>query len=443
VKSIESGAQLLWSRYKKNRKMQIMNRINRTELTRALALLCASSLVLGNAVLRADDAPPSPPPFSDSSQPAVPAAAALTPDQIDSMVAPIALYPDELVSQVLVASTYPLEIVQAYQWMQQRPDLKGKDLAAAAQQQSWDPSIQALVAFPDVMKRMNQDVTWTTNLGNAFLANQAGVMDEIQKMRARAEAAGKLASTEQQNVINTTDNGQPVVQIEPADPEVVYVPDYNPVWIWGPASAYYPYPYWYYPPEPPYGVWCWWGAAITMGVIFAGWNGWGGWGWHPGWGGHTIAMNHEFFAGNHFHEAHFVNDRGAAVWAHDPGHRIGVAYPNRGLAGHFNQFARPAPARVTVNQVREQLSRPAARVETERIGGRQISSGGFSRNRTVFGGVEAGSAARTHSDRGFSSLSRVQPSSGGNRGGAIPSGGNRGGGNSGGGSRGGSWGGRK
>jgi uncharacterized membrane protein YgcG len=346
------------------------------------------------------------------------------------MVAPIALYPDELVSQVLVASTYPLEVVQAYQWMQGHPELKGKALTTAAQQQSWDASVQALVAFPDVMKRMNQDVTWTTNLGNAFLANQAGVMDEIQKLRARAEEAGKLKTTEQQKVVNTTDNGQRVIEIEPARPDVIYVPDYNPVWIWGPSPDYYPYPYWYYPPEPALGLWCWWGTGIFMGAIFFGWDGWGGWGWHPGWHGHTIGMNNRFFAGNHFHEPRALPGRGGAVWAHDPGHRIGVAYPNRSLAGHFNQGARPGSARASVGQARRQLGRSATRVQTERIGGRQISPAGSGRNRTAFGGAEAGSAARAHSSRGRSSLSRVQPRGGGSRNG----GGSRGGGGHGGGS---------
>src|SRR5207245_10901841 len=126
----------------------------------------------------------------------------------------------------------PLEIVQAYQWMQQHPELKGQDLVSAAQKQSWDPSVQALVAFPDLLKRMNQDITWTTNLGNAFLASQANVMDAIQEMRVRAQDAGKLTSTEQQKVMNTTENGRKVVVIEPANHEIVYVPDKDPVWIW-------------------------------------------------------------------------------------------------------------------------------------------------------------------------------------------------------------------
>jgi len=379
---------------------------------RTVAVLCATLLVPGGNLLV-------------MAQPAVPNSAPLSPEQIDSLVAPIALYPDELVSQVLVASTYPLEVVQAYQWMQQNSNLKGKDLMTAAQKQSWDPSVQALVAFPDIMKRMNQDVAWTTNLGNAFLANQAGVMDDIQKMRSRAEAAGKLKSTEQEKVINTTDNGHPIVDIEPASPDVIYVPDYNPVWVWGAAPAYYPYPYWYYPPMPALGLWCWWGGGIFMDSFFFGWNGWGGWGWHPGWYGHTIGMNHAFFAGNHFHDA-----RGGGVWAHDPAHRMGVAYPNRAMASHFHQSARSGAAHVTVSQARGQLNRSAARAQTDRIGSHQVSSHGYGQNRTAFGGAEAGKTAKSYSSRGHSSMSHM--SGGGSRGSGGGShaggGGSRGGG---------------
>ena len=183
---------------------------------------CAAFLLAG-PLAAADSPVPSP----VASSP--PQTSPMSAEQIDSLIAPVALYPDELVSQILVAATYPLEVVQAYQRVGQHPDLKGQDLTTAAQTQSWDPSIQALVAFPDVLKRLNQDITWTTNLGNAFLSNQAGVMDEIWNMRAKAEAAGKLTSTSQQTVTHTTDNGHPVVQIEPASPDVVYVPDYDPV----------------------------------------------------------------------------------------------------------------------------------------------------------------------------------------------------------------------
>ena len=129
---------------------------------------------------------------------------------MNDLVAPIALYPDPLLSQIMVASTYPLEVVQAYQWLQRIPGLNGPDLTQAAQQQNWDPSIQALVMFPGVLKRLNDDITWTTNLGNAFLAQQQEVMEAVQRMRQRAQQAGKLASTPQENVVTTTDGDQPV-----------------------------------------------------------------------------------------------------------------------------------------------------------------------------------------------------------------------------------------
>jgi hypothetical protein len=115
-----------------------------------------------------------------------------TPNQLNDLVAPIALYPDPLLSQILVAATYPLEVVEAYQWLQRNPGLTGPALTQAAQQQNWDASIQALVVFPDVLKRLNDDVGWTTNLGNAFLAQQQDVMDAVQRMRLSAQQAGKL-----------------------------------------------------------------------------------------------------------------------------------------------------------------------------------------------------------------------------------------------------------
>src|SRR5215467_2717655 len=170
----------------------------------------------------------------------------LSANQMDGLVAPIALYPDPLISQILVASTYPDQVADAYQWLQANPGLSGPALTQAAQEQNWDPSIQALVVFPDVLARLNQDMAWTASLGNAFLNQQADVMSAIQRMRVSAEQSGRLYSTPQQQVVNTNYAGQPVVEILPANPEVVYVPVYDPVWVWGP-SMYYRYPRWYYP----------------------------------------------------------------------------------------------------------------------------------------------------------------------------------------------------
>src|SRR5271157_3933047 len=155
------------------------------------AVICIGALVPGNAV--AVQAP-------QVAGPAEQAAAKLPPEQLDSLVAPIALYPDPLLSQTLVASTYPLEVVQLQQWLKQHPDLKDKALVDAVEKQDWDPSVQGLAALPDVVKRLAEDIKWTTDLGNAFLAQQADVMDAVQRMRAKAQGQGNLKSSEQVKV---------------------------------------------------------------------------------------------------------------------------------------------------------------------------------------------------------------------------------------------------
>lgn len=173
----------------------------------------------------------------------------LSADQLGDLVAPVALYPDPLLSQILVASTYPLELVQASQWLARNQGIRGPALAQAAEGQDWDPSVQALLLFPDLVARLNRDITWTANLGNAFLKQQGGLMDAVQRMRAAARAAGKLSSNSQQNVTNYDErsgSGGQWIDIEPADPEVIYVPYYDPVSIWGQPN-YYPYANWRYP----------------------------------------------------------------------------------------------------------------------------------------------------------------------------------------------------
>src|SRR6266850_5771985 len=161
-------------------------------------------------------------------------------DQLDSLVAPIALYPDPLLSQTLVASTYPLEIIQLQQWLQKNKNLKDKALADAAKKQDWDPSIQAMAALPDVVKQMAENIKWTTDLGNAFLAQQSDVMDAAQRMRKKAKDGGNLKSSEQQKVETQVVESKQVIVIQQASPEVVYVPSYNPTVVYG-APAY-PYP---------------------------------------------------------------------------------------------------------------------------------------------------------------------------------------------------------
>jgi Protein of unknown function (DUF3300) len=262
-----------------------------------------------------------------------------TADQLDNMVAPIALYPDGLLSQVLVASTYPLEVAQAQQWLQQYPNLRGTQLTDAAKQQPWDPSVQALVAFPDVLARLNQDMQWTTSLGNAFLSQESDVMAAVQRMRQSAQASGKLTSTPQQTVTTQMQNGQPEVVIQPANPDVLYVPNYNPAYVWG-APSYGYYPSLYYPS---YG---WgWGPGIGLGLLFGGWGGWGGWGWGPNWGGRTVIVNNDFF---HRHGYRGFPNSGRTPWAHNPEHRRGLPYSGGGFGS--NRPGGPGSFRPPMNQ---------------------------------------------------------------------------------------------
>ncbi|PYK08866.1 MAG: DUF3300 domain-containing protein, partial [Verrucomicrobia bacterium] len=206
-----------------------------------VALSCVALLVPGPVAASAR-------PAAIPAEPQDQAAAKIPPDQLDSLVAPIALYPDNLLSQTLVASTYPLEIIQLQQWLEKNQNI-AKDqnkLAAEIKKQPWDPSIQAMAALPDLVKRLSDDIQWTTDLGNAFLAQQSDVMDSIQRMRGKAKDKGSLQSNQQQKVETTTVESKQVIVIEQANPQTVYVPSYDPQYVYPPPA--YPYPPIYYPP---------------------------------------------------------------------------------------------------------------------------------------------------------------------------------------------------
>jgi uncharacterized protein DUF3300 len=329
----------------------------------------------------------------------------LSANQLDDLVAPIALYPDPLLSQILVAATYPIEVVEAYQWLQRNPGLAGSALTRAAEAQTWDPSIQALVMFTDVINRLNEDIAWTTNLGNAFLSQQADVMNAIQRMRLKAEQSGKLASTPQQQVITAAEGDESLVEIIPTSPEVLYVPVYDPVWIWGPP-VYYSYPRWYFAPHPPV---LFFGAGIPIVTFLGGgWSGWAGWGWHPVWVNRGVIVNNTFIHRYNFNATHFASVVGTTVWSHDAFHRHGVPYPTPLLTQRFrgdvrqNLSPRPPSALPRVFNPSRQAA-PLARPE-ERMGNRLIVPNTPNRNHSAFGGIENGTTSRLHIDRGYSSL---------------------------------------
>jgi Protein of unknown function (DUF3300) len=305
---------------------------------RVLAILCAVLLV-------------APPPYSFAQQPQQqpiqqPASTGvLSPQQLDSLVAPLALYPDPILSQVLVASTYPLQIVEAERWLEQHSSLTGKPLADAAAKHPWDASVQALVMIPDVLKRLSQNISWTSNLGNAVLAQEDGVMQAIQRMRQKAQQNGALQSTPQQTVATTTSNGQSYITIEPASPEVVYVPQYNPEAVWGPSA--YPYPSMYYPPG--LGLVSW-GTGFALGAIWGG--SWNNWGWNAGWGSNNIFVNNNFINRNNFNRASIANGN---RWVHNSGLRGSLGYNNPRVAHRFQGARGNIGQRPTVGQIQQRL----------------------------------------------------------------------------------------
>jgi hypothetical protein len=318
---------------------------------RGISLICIAVMVgIGSVALaQAPVAPPPNPPNQAPSQP-------IPPQQLDNLVAPIALYPDPLLGQVLAASTYPLELVEAKQWVQANPTLQGQQLTDAARQQPWDAAVQAMVAMPDVLNRLTEDIHWTTDLGDAFLAQQPDVMAAVQRMRVRAQANGKLQSTPQETVTTENQDGQAAVEIQPANPQVIYVPTYDPNYVWGaPDWGYYP-PLWY----PSYGFW--WGPGINMGLCFGGWGGWGfgyggfGWGWGMNWFGHGLFVNGGFFNHYGYHNGYGFGGRGfggagfragTAAWAHDPSHRLGVGYSNGRLNSRYGAASQASRSAMT------------------------------------------------------------------------------------------------
>ncbi len=350
-----------------------MNSLVRTTVTLACVLVLpyASSVGLAQSLTQPQvapqypqEAPQAPPQLFGS-------------DQLDNLVAPIALYPDPLLGQVLAASTYTLEIVEAQQWLQQNRSLQGQALIEAAKQQNWDPSIQVLVAFPDAMALVGRDIRWTTDLGNAFLAQQADVMGAIQRMRARASDNGRLTSTPQQIVTTQTQDQQSAIQIQPANPQVLYPPVYNPSYVWGPpATGTYPalsYPQEQYAPgyaagygpgyqsdygSPGYGSSGYgpsgsgygFGSGINLLGLFSGLlGGFGGWGWALNWFTGALSLVGSFFSSLGFHNDGYGGGGygagggfgGRSLWVHNPAHRLGVPYSSgflsaRNRGGNFD-----------------------------------------------------------------------------------------------------------
>src|SRR5215471_13330297 len=247
----------------------------------------------------------------------------LKPAELDQLLAPIALYPDPLLSEVLIASTYPLEIVQADRWAKSNKALKGDALTGAAAKQSWDDSVKSLVQVPDVLGMMSEQLDWTQKLGDAVLAQQADVMDAVQRLRARAHANGKLESTKQQTVTVKAEDQKQYVVIEPTSPDEIYVPYYEPAAVYGdwPYPDYAPY---YFPPPAGYFP----GGVLATGIAFAA----------------AAAVRYAFWSNCDWGRGNInvVTNRSANIanvnrgrWEHNPDHRQGVRYNNADVRQKF------------------------------------------------------------------------------------------------------------
>ncbi|MCY7389205.1 MAG: DUF3300 domain-containing protein [Burkholderiales bacterium] len=247
--------------------------------------------------------------------------------EFDQMLAPIALYPDSLLTQILMAATYPLEVVQAARWSRGNPNLRGDQAVRAVARERWDPSVKSLVAFPQVLELMDESLDWTERLGDAFLSQEAQIWDTVQSLRQRADSAGNLQSNDQLRI----EQDGPVYVIESARPDVIYIPYYDPLVVygdwwwpgyapmrWSPWSGYYA--------RPGYARSYYWGNGIRVGSGFF----FGGINWRQR---HVNVINYNSFYYRNVNRRPNPDNR----WQHDPDHRRGVPYRNPALREQFNR----------------------------------------------------------------------------------------------------------
>lgn len=294
--------------------------------TFTLFAVLVMALLAGGAApaMRAQDQQQAPPPPQDQAPPqGAPAQPppSYAPDQLDKLVSRIALYPDPLLAQVLAAATFPDQISDAAKWADEHHYLRGDDLAKAitADQLPYDPSVQALLPFPNILDTMASDMNWTSDLGNAFLAQRQDVMDAVQRMRQKAKDFGYLRSNDEVAV-----SGGPYIAIDPIDPAYMWVPAYDPLIVFGPPRAGFFV-----------GGAIGWGFGIGLGIGFRPW----GWGFTRfDWGAHTVFINNAPWGRTWYNRGVYVHPYGAGVRRWGPTYR---AEPHRLIPR--NQEERRAP----------------------------------------------------------------------------------------------------
>jgi hypothetical protein len=412
--------------------------------------------------------------------PAAPDPPRFSAEQLDAMVAPVALYPDSLLMQVMIASTYPLELVEADRWRRQNSGLKDDALDKALEAKDWDPSVEGLTHFPELLKRMSDNLDWTKDLGDAFLGQKDDLLDAVQRMRRKAQESGALQTTKEQTVTKEVVNNTETIVVQPASPDVVYVPTYPPT-AYGAtyAPTYYPAPvYGYTGAQMATASLLSFGVGVGVGALISD---------GCDWGGHDVYVNNNYYGGgggggkgnqnvNVNVDKSRTNISNRQKWEHNPQHRRNVGYRDQRTT---QQFERRDPGVARDRQIRDQargydrggqtglgsgqgMQRPAGggdrgrpdRRGGDRPGGVERPSGGDrpggARDRPAarpasggrqdaFGSYGSGRDARQASNRGAASRGGQSWAGGGGGGGGRGSvgGGGRGGGGRGGGGRGG------
>jgi hypothetical protein len=342
-------------------------------------------------------------------------------EELDQMLAPIALYPDSLLAQVLMAATYPLEVVQAERWAKANRNLKGDQLNDALDQKDWDPSVKALAPFPQVLSMMSERLEWTQKLGDIFLDQQDEVMDTVQKLRGKAVATGDLRDTQEQKVIAEGND----IEIEPANPEEVYVPVYYPDMVYGPW--WYPdFPPLFFPPPPGMVIAFHGGMGFGRGIAVG--KAWGyAWG-HWDWRNHYVNVNIDRHININRNISITRENIQTTRWQHDMSHRKGVSYRNEATRERYGQSARGAETRRDFRGFGQETRYQQAPVATRQgpAGTQGLKTSGvtpkgpaetkgqqalvptrqsldLSKNKSAFAGVERGSNVRMQSNRGLQS----------------------------------------
>ncbi len=343
--------------------------------------------------------------------------------QLEQLVAPIALYPDSLLAQVLAASTYPVDVVAAARWVKKNPSLSQDEIKSELENKKWDPSVQGLVFFPQLLAKMNDNLDWTKDLGDAFMDQQKDVLSTIQVMRGKAKEAGTLKSDDKQKVA-ATEEGQ--IQIESADPETVYVDNYLPsesYGSWNNGGS------WYYPQIAVAPAWpvAGYGAAWALGYRCA-WN-----------NGNISHYNNNYFANaNRYYPKDIANKQ----WTHGKVSQRNLTPANTQKIA--KQLGTNSQAAQNIrNTTPNAGTRPNAGMAAKNIQNTNRSVAGNQAKNNAFSGAKSSASERSYSDRGYSSRSKsisaknrsIVSRSSGSRGGAARSGGSRGGGSRGGGGR--------